>query len=79
MSRKLRKNTPTWNQRVRTTDATKSLRTARAPVAAMTWWAAGEMACPGVGLHDAGVTVGSAATSRSCRQARNCVSMRPVC
>ena len=45
MSRKLSRNTPTWNHRVRTSEATKSCRTALAPAPARTRCAAGVMTC----------------------------------
>ena len=40
MNRKLSRNTPTWNHSVRTSEATKSWRTALPPAPARTWWAA---------------------------------------
>src|SRR5258708_3682713 len=68
ISRNDRKNTPPGTHSVRTTDAAKSERTALAPARARTGATAAGSPSPAGGLQDAGVTVGSAATSRSCRQ-----------
>src|SRR5579859_2761046 len=78
ISRNARPNTPTWNHRVRTSDAAKSSRTAAVPVRASTGCTAAGSTSPAGGWQDAGVTVGSADTSRSCRQVRNWASSRPT-
>ena len=76
MSRKLRPNTPTWNHRIRCTEAAKSSRTAAPPARASTGCAAPGSARGRLAVRQAaGVTVGSAATSRACRQPRNWVTM----
>jgi len=61
---------------VRTSEAAKSCRTALIPAPATIPRTAGESTTPAGGLQDAGVTVGSEATSRSCRQVRNWASRR---
>ena len=61
---------------MRTSDAAKSCRTAVIPAPATIAVHRGGSTTPAGGWQDAGVTVGSAATSRSCRQVRNWASRR---
>ena len=64
---------------MRSSEAAKSSRTAAPPARASTGRAAAGSAAVRPGVRQAaGVTVGSAATSRSCRQPRNWVTTRPV-
>src|SRR5262249_24288897 len=68
--RKARPNTPTWNHMVRTSEATKSCRTALTPAPATIWRTVGESTTPAGGLQDAGVMVGSEAAGVRARGRR---------